>query len=78
MTNAVAPVRAAVVSPYWTFWEAGAGGSALRDDRRALLADAVAALRRTATGTLDVVCEGCWIRRRRRRRWQRASTATST
>ena len=52
------PVRAAVVSPYWTFWEASAGGSALRDDRRALLADAVAALRRTATGTLDVVCEG--------------------
>ena len=58
MTNAIAPVRAAVVSPYWTFWEASAGGSALRDDRRALLADAVAALRRTATGTLDVVCEG--------------------
>lgn len=37
-------VRAAVVSPYWTFWEASAGGPALRDDRRALLAEATAAL----------------------------------
>ena len=45
MTNAAAPVRAAVVSPYWTFWETSAGGSTLRDDRRALLADAVATLR---------------------------------
>ena len=44
MTNPVAPVRAAVVSPYWTFWEASAGGPALRDDRRALLAEATAAL----------------------------------
>ncbi|MDE0195350.1 MAG: hypothetical protein OXP08_07340, partial [bacterium] len=42
--NPSAPVRAAVVSPYWTFWEASAGGAALREDRRSLLADAVAAL----------------------------------
>lgn len=39
-----APARAAVVSPYWTFWEASAGGSALREDREALLAEAAAAL----------------------------------
>ena len=44
MTNAAAPVRAAVVSPYWTFWEASAGGASLREDRRSLLAHAVAAL----------------------------------
>ena len=44
MTNAVTPVRAAVVSPYWTFWEASAGGPALREDREALLAEAVAAV----------------------------------
>ena len=58
MTNAIAPVRAAVVSPYWTFWEASAGGPGLRDDRQALLADVVAALQESATGPLDVVCEG--------------------
>ena len=58
MTNATAPARAAVVSPYWTFWEASAGGSALRDDRRALLADSVAALEASAGGPLDVVCTG--------------------
>ncbi|MCY3561230.1 MAG: hypothetical protein OXH20_08710 [bacterium] len=38
------PVRAAVVSPYWTFWEASAGGAGLREDRRTLLAEATAAL----------------------------------
>ena len=58
MTNATAPARAAVVSPYWMFWEASAGGSALRDDRRALLADSVAALEASAGGPLDVVCTG--------------------
>ena len=58
MTNATAPARAAVVSPYWTFWEASAGGSALRDDRQELLADAVAALGTAAGGPLDVVCTG--------------------
>lgn len=53
------PVRAAVVSPYWTFWEASAGGSALRDDRRNLLDDAIAALRRSnGPGGLEVACEG--------------------
>ncbi len=52
MTNAEAPARAAVVSPYWTFWEASAGGSTLREDRRALLADAVATLR-DATASAD-------------------------
>lgn len=59
MTNAAAPLRAAVVSPYWTFWEASAGGSTLRDDRQRLLAEAVAALRRsTGPGGLEVACEG--------------------
>ena len=57
MTDAAAPVRAAVVSPYWTFWEASAGGSALREDRRRLLADAVAAVGGAGTAPLDVVCE---------------------
>ena len=38
------PVRAAVVSPYWTFWEASAGGPALREDRRTLLTEATSAL----------------------------------
>ena len=53
------PVRAAVVSPYWTFWEASAGGSTLRDDRQRLLAEAIAALRRSAgPGGLEVACEG--------------------
>ncbi|MCY3806529.1 MAG: hypothetical protein OXG91_08570, partial [bacterium] len=66
--NQSAPVRAAVVSPYWTFWEASAGGPALRDDRLALLAEAAAALgdRRTpsgesndeAGGGVQVICEG--------------------
>ena len=58
MTNAIAPVRAAVVSPYWTFWEASAGGPGLRDDRQALLADVNAALQGAGGGPLDVVCEG--------------------
>lgn len=59
MTDAIAPVRAAVVSPYWTFWEASAGGPALRDDRRRLLAEAVEALhRRAGPGGIDVACEG--------------------
>ena len=58
MTNAIAPVRAAVVSPYWTFWEASAGGPGLRDDRQALLTDAIAALQGAGGGPLDVVCEG--------------------
>ncbi len=48
MTDSAAPVRAAVVSPYWTFWEASAGGATLREDRRSLLAGAVAALRDAA------------------------------
>ena len=53
------PVRAAVVSPYWTFWEASAGGAALRDDRRRLLAEAIEALRRsTGPGGIEVACEG--------------------
>ena len=53
------PVRAAVVSPYWTFWEASAGGPALRDDRRRLLAEAVEALHRSAgAGGIEVACEG--------------------
>jgi len=52
-----APVRAAVVSPYWAFWEASAGGPALREDRRRLLADATAALQRTGTA-LDAICTG--------------------
>lgn len=53
------PVRAAVVSPYWTFWEASAGGPALRDDRRSLLAEAIEALHRGAgPGGLEVACEG--------------------
>ena len=52
-----APVRAAVVSPYWTFWEASAGGPALREDRQMLLADAVAALR-SAGAPLDVIGTG--------------------
>lgn len=53
-----APVRAAVVSPYWTFWEASAGGPALRDDRRRLLAEAVEALRRNSgAGGIEVACE---------------------
>jgi L-arabinose isomerase len=57
--NPSPPVRAAVVSPYWTFWEASAGGSTLRDDRRRLLAEAIAALRRgIGPGGLDVACEG--------------------
>lgn len=59
MTNAAAPLRAAVVSPYWTFWEASAGGSTLRDDRRRLLAEAVEALRRSAGADgIEVACEG--------------------
>lgn len=57
MTTHPAPVRAAVVSPYWTFWEASAGGAELREDRRALLADAVAAVDSATAGTLEVVCE---------------------
>lgn len=66
--NQSAPARAAVVSPYWTFWEASAGGPALREDRLALLANAAAALsdRRTpsgesndgAGGGVQVICEG--------------------
>ena len=57
--NAPAPVRAVVVSPYWTFWEASAGGPALRDDRRSLLAEAIDALHRGAgPGGLEVACEG--------------------
>ena len=32
--------RVAVVSPYWTFWEASAGGRRLRDDRLEFLKDA--------------------------------------
>ena len=58
MTNAAAPARAAVVSPYWTFWEASAGGAALRDDRQALLAETVIALGVAAGGALDAVCTG--------------------
>ena len=55
--NQSAPVRAAVVSPYWTFWEASAGGPALREDRRRLLTDAVGALQ-SAGSALDVICTG--------------------
>ena len=47
----------AVVSPYWTFWEASAGGSTLRDDRRGLLTDAVEALAGAACAPVNVVCE---------------------
>lgn len=54
-----APARAAVVSPYWTFWEASAGGSTLRDDRRSLLAEAIDALHRgTGPDGIEVGCEG--------------------
>ena len=54
-----APVRAAAVSPYWTFWEASAGGPALRQDRRRLLAEAVEALRHsTGPDAIEVACEG--------------------
>ena len=54
-----APVRAAVVSPYWTFWEASAGGPALRDDRRLLLEQASDALRRSSgPDEIEMACEG--------------------
>ena len=56
--NPSAPGRAAVVSPYWAFWEASAGGPALREDRRTLLTDAVAALEAAAGGALEVACTG--------------------
>ena len=56
--NQSAPVRAAVVSPYWTFWEASAGGPALRDDRRLLLEGAIDALRRSSPGGIEVACQG--------------------
>ena len=53
-----APARAAVVSPYWTFWEASAGGPALRDDRRRLLSEAIEALGRSSSpGGIEVACE---------------------
>ncbi|MCY3663439.1 MAG: hypothetical protein OXH28_11565 [bacterium] len=54
-----APVRAAVVSPYWTFWEASAGGPALRHDRRLLLEEATDALRRSSgPDGIEVACQG--------------------
>ena len=57
--NQSAPVRAAVVSPYWTFWEASAGGPALRDDRRRLLSEAIEALGRSSSpGAIEVACRG--------------------
>lgn len=57
--NQSAQVRAAVVSPYWTFWEASAGGPTLRDDRRRLLAEAIEALRRgDGARGIEVACQG--------------------
>ncbi|MCY3925839.1 MAG: hypothetical protein OXG52_10120 [bacterium] len=54
--NQSAPVRAAVVSPYWTFWEASAGGAGLREDRRELLSDAVETLRGALAEPLETAC----------------------
>ncbi len=54
MTNAIAPVRVAAVSPYWTFWEASAGGSALREDRQRLLTDAVSFLQNSSGAREDL------------------------
>ena len=39
-----AKVTVAVMLPYWRFWEASAGGPALRDDRRRLLEEVVTTL----------------------------------
>ncbi len=53
-TEAADRPRVAVISPYWTFWEASAGGSTLRADRTHLLAEATEAVSVAAGGSLSL------------------------